>query len=272
MIMGRLLFVLALLVPAMSSLPQLHAQPAKGGGREYALGAGDIVKITVFQNQDLSIETRVSESGSISYPLLGVLPVGGLSATQAERLIAGRLEEGGFLRNPQVTLNVTQYRSQQVSVLGSVNRPGRYALENAGMRLSEVLALAGGTSPNGGDTVILSREENGAPRRIEIDVADMFLRGDLAQDLPLRAGDVVYVHRAPVFYIYGQVNRPGMYTVERGMTIAQAIAKGGGVTLRGTEKGVRLKRRALGAASSIEPALDDAVVADDLIFVRESLF
>lgn len=257
------------LLAAVLAAPQALAQD-KG---DYVLGAGDVIKIQVFQSPDLAVEARVSEAGIISYPLLGAIRLGGLSPSQAERLIASRLRDGNFLQNPQVTLNVLQFRSQQASVLGNVNRPGRYPLETTGMRLSEVLAMAGGIAQTGADTVILMTERGGKPARIEIDVADMFLTGRADQDVVVRAGDTLYVHRMPQFYIYGQVQRPGNFTLERGMTVAQAVAKGGGLTLRGSEKGIRLHRRDAGGTVQIsEPRLDDPMRADDLIFVRESLF
>jgi len=258
-----------MLLAAVLAAPQALAQD-KG---DYVLGAGDVIKIQVFQSPDLAVEARVSEAGIISYPLLGAIRLGGLSPSQAERLIASRLRDGNFLQNPQVTLNVLQFRSQQASVLGNVNRPGRYPLETTGMRLSEVLAMAGGIAQTGADTVILMTERGGKPARIEIDVADMFLTGRADQDVVVRAGDTLYVHRMPQFYIYGQVQRPGNFTLERGMTVAQAVAKGGGLTLRGSEKGIRLHRRDAGGTVQItEPRLDDPMRADDLIFVRESLF
>lgn len=240
---------------------------------DYSIGAGDVVRIQVFQNADLTVEARVSESGVISYPLLGVIKLAGLSPTDAERLIATRLKRGNFLQNPQVTLNVLQFRSQQVSVLGNVARPGRYALETTGMRLSEVLSMAGGITPEGADYVTLITERNGRQQKIDIDLVEMFATGDTKKDLPLQAGDVVYVNRAPIFYVYGQVQRPGMYTLERGMTLAQAIAKGGGLTLRGTDRGVRVHRRyQQRTVQVLEPRLDDSIKPDDLIFVRESIF
>ncbi|MCD6681928.1 MAG: polysaccharide export protein EpsE [Burkholderiaceae bacterium] len=263
--------------PATQPLPTRSAQQlalqADNQHGDYPLGAGDVIRIQVFQSPDLTVEARVSEGGVISFPLLGAVRVGGLSPMQAERLIATRLRDGGFLQNPQVTLNVVQFRSQQVSVLGSVNRPGRYPLETTGMRLSEVLALAGGIATGGADTAIVMTQREGRPIRMEIDVAEMFLANQPANDIVLQAGDTIYVHRAPQFYVYGQVQRPGNYQLERGMTVAQALAKGGGLTLRGTEKGLRLQRRdAQGVVQTIEPRLDDLVVPDDLLFVRESLF
>jgi len=240
---------------------------------DYRIGSGDVVRIQVFQNTDLTVEARVSESGVISYPLLGVIKLSGLSLTAAERLISRRLKQGNFLQNPQVTLNVLQFRSQQVSVLGNVAKPGRYALETTGMRLSEVLSMAGGVTQAGADYVTLVTKRNGKQQKIDIDLVEMFATGDTKKDLALQAGDVVYVNRAPIFYVYGQVQRPGMYTLERGMTLAQAIAKGGGLTLRGTDRGVRVQRRYQERTVQVlEPRLDDAIKPDDLIFVRESIF
>jgi len=267
----HLLNRIILAVAILSSSAAFAQSPAARD--DYVLGAGDVVRIQVFQNQDLTVEARVSEGGMISYPLLGAIKVGGLSPTEVERLVSGRLKQGNFLQNPQVTVNVMQFRSQQVSVLGNVNKPGRYPLETTNMRLSEVLSMAGGVAPTGADEVVLVRERGGKAERIEIDLVDMFASGDLAKDPALVAGDVVYVNRAPVYFIYGQVQRPGMYTVERSMTLAQAIAKGGGLTLRGTDAGVRVNRKYGGKSVQVlQPKLEDPIKPDDLIFIRESVF
>lgn len=253
--------------------PAMAQAQAQQPSRDYTLGPGDVLRIQVFQSTDLTVEARISESGVISYPLLGVVKLAGLSPQQAESLIANRLKEGKFLQNPQVTLNVLQFRSQQVSVLGQVARPGRYPLETTGMRLSEILSVAGGIAPTGADSVILMTTRNGRPQRLEIDLVDMFTSGDLSKDVVLQAGDTLYVNRAPNYFVYGQVQRPGQYALDRGMTVAQAIAKGGGLTLRGTDRGVRLHRR-IGERNIqvLEPKLDDPVKPDDLIFIRESIF
>jgi polysaccharide export outer membrane protein len=277
----RLLRVLALLatglalVAGLASAPARAQQPASAEAArdDYLLGPGDAIRIQVFQNPDLTVEARVSEAGVISFPLLGALRIGGMSPTNVEKLIAQRLRDGKYLQNPQVTVNVTTFRSQQVSVLGNVARPGRYPLETTGMRLSEVLSLAGGVAATGADEVVLVTTRNGKPMRLEIDLVDMFASGDLSQDPQMQAGDVVYVNRAPQYYIYGQVQRPGQYGVDRGLTLAQAIAKGGGLTLRGTDRGVRVHRRYGSKQIQIlEPKLDDPIRPDDLIFVRESVF
>jgi polysaccharide export outer membrane protein len=266
--------LLALFALSLAALPASAQTPQVQGSRnDYTLGPGDVLRIQVFQSTDLTVEARISESGVISYPLLGVVKLAGLSPQQAENLISTRLKEGKFLQNPQVTLNVLQFRSQQVSVLGNVARPGRYPLETTGMRLSEILSVAGGVAPTGADSVILMTTRNGRPQRLEIDLVDMFTTGDLSKDVVLQAGDTLYVNRAPNYFVYGQVQRPGQYALDRGMTVAQAIAKGGGLTLRGTDRGVRLHRR-IGERNIqiLEPKLDDPVKADDLIFIRESIF
>ena len=264
--------LLALFTLSLALLPGA-AQAQQTSRNDYTLGPGDVLRIQVFQSADLTVEARISESGVISYPLLGVVKLAGLSPQQAENLISTRLKEGKFLQNPQVTLNVLQFRSQQVSVLGQVARPGRYPLETTGMRLSEILSVAGGVGPTGADSVILMTTRNGRPQRLEIDLVDMFTSGDLSKDVVLQAGDTLYVNRAPNYFVYGQVQRPGQYALDRGMTVAQAIAKGGGLTLRGTDRGVRLHRR-IGERNIqvLEPKLDDPVKADDLIFIRESIF
>jgi polysaccharide biosynthesis/export protein len=242
---------------------------------DYRIGAGDILKFNVFQQPDLSIEARVSDSGSISFPLIGSLKIQGLGTNEAEKLIEQKLKSGNFVQNPQVTLNVMQFRSVQVSVNGFVNRPGRYALEQNSMRISEVIAMAGGAIPGGGaDTVVLLTERDGKAARIEIDLVELFASGDRTMDIQLRAGDSLYVNRAPVFYIYGQVQRPGSLPLDRGMTIAQAIAKAGGITLRGTDKNFRIQRRnKAGVIEWIDNGkLEDMVRPDDLVFIKESLF
>ena len=140
--MAMFRWLVALMLALGAASVQAQALPAAAPG-DYVMGAGDVIKVTVFQQPELSIEARIAESGSISFPLIGAIRLGGLTGAQAERLLASRLKNGNFLQNPQVSVNVSQYRSQQVSVLGAVNRPGRYPLDLSGTRLSEVLAQAG---------------------------------------------------------------------------------------------------------------------------------
>jgi polysaccharide export outer membrane protein len=267
----KLFWAALLALCTLGFIPGLaQAQDAK---RDYVLGAGDVIRINVYQNQDLTLETRVSELGAISYPLLGQLQLGGLSVTEAERVIANGLLKGNFLRQPQVSILLLQIRGSQVSVLGAVNRPGRFPLEVAGMRVSELLAIAGGITTGGSDVVILNGVRDGKPIRQQVNIATMFTEGQLKDPL-VQNGDTLYVDRMPVVYIYGEVQRPGVFRLERGMTVMQALAVGGGTTPRGTAKGLKVHRRvnAASAPREIEPAMNDELMDGDVIYVRESLF
>ena len=240
---------------------------------EYRLGSGDVVRISVYQNPDLTLEARVSESGAVSYPLLGSVRLGGLSASAAEKLIADGLRGGNFVKQPQVSIVVLQVRGNQASVLGQVNRPGRYPIELVDMRLSDLLAMAGGVAGSGGDALVLTGARNGQAFRTEIDLPSLFTAEGRAKDVLVQNGDTLWVDRQQMVYIYGEVQRPGPMRLERGMTVMQALATGGGLTQRGTQKGLRLHRKAAdGRTQIVEPTLDDRVQDGDVVFVRESLF
>ncbi len=239
---------------------------------EYLLGPGDIVKVTVFKNPDLTVDARVSESGSIGFPLIGNVPVAGLTMPAAERKIAQLLKDGGFVLNPQVNILLTQGVGNQVSVLGEVGKPGRYTLEATGGHVSGMLSTAGGISDKGGDLVVITGTRAGKTFRREVDVMRMSL-GNAADDPDLVGGDTVFVPRAPMFYIYGQVQHPGSFRLEKSMTVMQALASGGGVTGKGTSRGIVVHRReADGKVKEISVSLDQDVQDKDVIYVKESVF
>ncbi len=249
------------------------AQTAAATPNEYRLGPGDVVRVSVYQNPDLTLETRISESGVASYPLLGTVRLGGNTVSQAEKLIADGLRNGNFVKQPQVSVMLLQVRGSQASVLGQVNRPGRYPIEVADMRLSDLLAAAGGIAPSGADTLTLVGTRDGKPTRQVIDLPGLFRSPSRSDDVIIQNGDVIYVERAPMVYIYGEVQRPGPMRLERDMTVMQALATGGGLNLRGTEKGLRVHRRdADGKLQVIEPKMDDLLRDGDVVYVRESLF
>ncbi len=238
---------------------------------EYLLGPGDTVRITVYNNPDLSTETRVSQEGNLTFPLLGAVPVGGLSVAQTEKKLSSLLVEGGFVKQAQVNIIVTQFASQQVSLLGDINKPGRYPLENAST-LFEVIAMAGGISPNGSDIVTVLSKQEGKTEKHDYDLPDLLLKGE-GTGIMLNANDIIYVPHAPMFYIYGEVQRPGQFRLERNMTVVQALAAGGGLTMRGTERGLSIKHRnAAGVLETIAAKADDLLKKDDVLWVRESLF
>lgn len=347
-----LMLVLLASVASMSAEPEGSAVEAK---RDYILGAGDMVRISVYGSPDLQMEARLSALGSINFALIGEVTLGGLSPQMAENKLADLLEKGGFVKKAQVNLVVLQYQSQFISVLGDVYKPGKYSLDRPST-LSDVLAMAGGTTPNGSDMITLIRtregkttkqtydlrdlvnkadpasnplllgedilyvnarevsvlgqvnrpgkysvasgvrtvidfisqaggvsaggadniivitKRNGKTEKREIDIDQLYRKGDTSVNFELADGDSIYVPRTPVFYIYGEVQRPGAFRLEHNMNIAQALSTGGGLTQRGTERGIKIKRIIDGKLKTLNADSGDLLKADDIIVVSESLF
>jgi len=261
---------------APAQAPVAAARPAGDGGApgDYRLGAGDAIRIAVFQNPDLTMETRISDSGTITYPLVGIVDLGGLTVVGAEQKLTRLLKEGSFVADPQLSINLMQVRGSQVSLLGLVNKPGRYPLEQSNMKLTDVLALGGGVVQGAADSIVLVGMRGGKLMRKTVDVASMLLSGSSDDDVRVKNGDILYVNKAPVFYISGEVQKPGPYRLERDMTLMQALATGGGITPRGTERGIRVFRRdeKSGKSEAVELEMHDPIRPDDVIKVRESLF
>lgn len=261
------LFAAALLFWVANAFGQVPARP------EPVLGVGDVVKLSVYQNPDLAVEARISENGQINVPLVGVVTVGGLSVPQAQQRIEKMLRDGGFVLKPQVTIQTVQIRSSQISILGQVSKPGRFPIETVGSKVSEMIAAAGGVLPGGADVVTLVGSRDGNPVKLDIDLPAILQAGRADLDVSVENGDIVYVDRAPTAYIYGEVQRPGQLRLERGMTLMQALAASGGLTARGTERGIRVNRKdSAGATRVYEIKLNDKIERDDVVYVRESLF
>jgi polysaccharide export outer membrane protein len=268
-LLTRLALTLSALILTIGMSPS--AQAAQGP--EPILGPGDLIRVSVYQNPDLTLETKVSEAGGITFPLIGEVMVGGSSIATAQATLAGKLREGNFVLKPQVNIMLVQVRSSQVSVLGQVGRPGRYPIESAKNKVSEMIALAGGVLPQGYEQVTLMGRRGGKPYKVDIDLNKLLVAGQLDLDLDVEGGDTLYVDRIPNLYVYGEVQRPGQYRLERGMTVLQALAGAGGLTQKGTERGLRVERRAdSGEFKTLRVEMNDLVQRDDVIRVRESLF
>lgn len=236
---------------------------------DYKVGSGDLLRVAAFGYQDLTADVRVSQSGSITFPLIGPTEVSGKSTREIEQLITERLADGGFIKGAQVSVLVMEFQSQKVAVMGQVAKPGQYVLDSS-TRVLDLLAKAGGVV-NGvaGDRAVLLRHDG---TRQEIDL-DALLSGDSEQNSPVSHGDTINVPRAPRFYIYGEVQRPGDYRLERSMTLSRAISASGGLTPRGSERRTIVKRRSpdgIERTSGIKG--HDPIREDDVLYVRESLF
>lgn len=236
---------------------------------DYQLGSADLLKITVFNYPDLSAEVRVSESGNITFPLLGQVAVKGLSTRDVETLLTSRLSEGGFINRAQVAVLVAEYQSQKISVMGQVAKPGQYALTQAN-KVLDLLAAAGGlVGGSAGEMATLLRKDG---TKVPIDLSALF-DGDPAQNPVVAGGDSIFVPRAPQFYVYGEVQRPGVYRLERNMSVSQALSTGGGLTARGSERRIVIKRRdAKGKEQTIGVNASSLIQPDDVLYVKESLF
>lgn len=245
-----------------------------------ALSAGDVVKITVYNHPDLTTTARIDNAGNITFPLLGASKIAGMSTAEAEATLAQLLKKGKFVENPQVNLFVERYRTPMVSILGEVHRPGKYAAKDPNTEniktLTDVLALAGGVNANAADYLTVLRKSDAdapADEKQKVDLVSLLREGDISQNVPIADGDVVFVPRMDVFYIYGEVQKPGVFRLERGMTVMQALSVGGGLTPRGTQRGIRVNRRDRdNKIQTLRVGLMDAVKSDDVIFVKESIF
>ena len=253
-----------------AQIPPSQQQQAVAGLEQ--LGMGDLVRVTVFRNPELTTESKINERGTILFPMIGEVPVAGLTPTQAGQRIADKLRLGRFVVNPEVTVSLAQVNSRQVSVLGNVNKPGRYPLDTMSVKLTDFLAVAGGVATPGSDLVTIVSSKDGKTTKKDVDLAAMFRSGDLSGNADLQPGDTIYVHKAPMVYVYGEVQRGGAYRVEPQMTVMQALALGGGVTPRGTQRGIKITRRDGERVREMEARLTDPVQPDDVIFVRESIF
>lgn len=261
-----------LLLGAFLLLSFMQSQAAEER-RDFHLGSGDSIHIAVFRSPELVLDTRIGEDGTINYPLVGLVHVGGVTITEAEMRLAKALKDGGFVQAPQVNITVVTVRGSLVSVLGQVSRPGLYPLDTPNLRLSEILAVAGGVSQAGGDRVIVKGVRNGQSFRKEIDLSSIFVDGKEDNDLIIRERDEIYVPLAPMFYIYGEVQKPGSGAIVRDMTVIQALAQAGGLTPRGTERNIELRRRLPnGQTQKSHPEMTDKIEPNDVLYVHESLF
>lgn len=259
--MQKLLISLILI---FTSLSVFSAE--KTSSEKYLLGPGDVIKVTVYGHEDMTLETQISNDGTINFPMVGTVNVQDKTFPQVEAMIGERLKNGGYILDPQVNILIEEYKSQRISVIGEVNHPGRYAMDGK-TTLIDMIANAGGVSPMGGDTVVLIhqgiRQEFYLPKLMSKD-----------QTPPvLQSGDQIYVPRMQQVYVYGEVLKPGSYRMEPHMTVMQAIAVAGGFTPKASHRSIEVQRpNNKGAVDSHDVKLTDVLQPNDVVYVEESLF
>jgi polysaccharide export outer membrane protein len=248
----------------------------------YSIGPQDILTVAVFDQPNLSGKFTVEIDGTFTLPLIGRVKVAGLSLREVESQLRHELEQG-YLKNPQVSVAVDQYRSQQVFVVGEVRTAGAYPLSGE-MTLIEVLARAGSTTERASGEAVIVRTppggsttgprlpgENDSSQVVRVNIKEL-QSGRLAQNIALHDGDTIFVPRAESVYVFGQVRNPGAYPLESDMTVLQALTLAGGVTDRGATNRIRLVRVVNGNQRDVKVKLDDRVRAGETIVVPERFF
>jgi polysaccharide export outer membrane protein len=243
----------------------------------YILGPGDVLRINVYDNPDISQEVTIGPDGSFSYPLLGRVQAAGLPVQQLEALLAKRFADG-YLVSPQVGVTVAQHKSQQIYVMGAVKAPGPYPLQRQ-TTLLEMLSAAGGPTPEAGFEVIVTRAADTsdpakpAARQPLLRVQlEQLLAGGVPQRLTLQDGDVIYVPVGAFVYITGEIQKPGRYRLERDTTIQKAVTLAGGFTKFAATKTMLVQRTIDGQRMDFQAGPNDLLQAEDVVVVRPSLF
>jgi len=210
--------------------------------RDYKIGPEDLIEISVFEEEKLNKTVRVSSQGNISFPLLGILRVKGLTANELEKEIRDLLAEKYF-KDPHVSVFIKEYRNQRISVIGAVEKPGAYDVTGQ-KTILDVLGLAGGLKEEAGQLLFLIRppplegkiseekrdSEDQAPKTFVIDLEELLIRGDLTLNLPLIHGDVINVPVSGKIFVGGEVRSPGGFPLRgKKLTVSQAIALAGGL-------------------------------------------
>jgi polysaccharide biosynthesis/export protein len=239
------------------------------------IGPGDLLEIGVFDTPEFAGKVRVNSGGEITLPLIGAVPVGGLSPEQVQELLARRLKEQNFVKDPQVSVFVVEYASQAVYLMGEVVKPGPYPLMGS-HRLLDFISAAGGFTPRAGKTVIVTTRANpDAPRTFQLGSPHKDTNPELA------AGDSVVIAPAGIIYVLGDVKRPGGFMLNKddALTVMQALALAEGTLSTAAKSSSKLIRTTAKGREEIPVNLkailkskstDLAMQSNDILFVPGS--
>ena len=246
----------------------------------YVLGPQDVVNITVLGEQDLSRKYTIEQDGTFTFPLIGRVTARGLTLRALEEELKKRLVTGEYLKSPQITVAVDAYQSQRIMIWGEVNQPNEYQL-TGDMTLLSALAKAGSVTANAGRQAVVVRAPrkgvgpNGEPGEqeiIRIDLTDL-QAGNMALNIPLRDGDTINVPKAQSAFVFGHVKNPGGYPVDEGMTVLQVLSLAGGLTDRGSDRRINIRRVVDGKEKEIKGVkLTSVVQPGDTIVVGQRIF
>jgi polysaccharide export outer membrane protein len=283
--MAKRLITLILAITAVLSATDLFAQAAPtrpDANATYVVGAEDVIRITVVGEQEMSGTFKVEADGTINYWRLGRVNVSKRTVREIEDQIT-KLLLGGYLIRPQVSVGVEQFRSRNVFVVGDVVRPNKYALSGETTLLEVLMTMAGGPTAAAGNQVRILASKSPEPGAIApvlpdsenmIERATVDLRalrsGQLRTNIMLQDGDTIFVPPADRFYISGEVRNQGNHILEKGMTVGQAIATAGGLTEKGSDRRMKIRRQlAPGKFVLINVKMTDPVLPGDEVIIQK---
>jgi polysaccharide export outer membrane protein len=271
--------------PARAPVPTPEPTAMPRQPNDYEIGVQDILRIAVFGHEDLTQTVVVQADGTFLYPLIGRVKASGHTTAELERKIAILLTRG-FIRNPQVTVAVQEYRSKNVYVMGEVAKPGPYPLTGA-MTILELVSKAGLTAGTSAGEVLIVRPqgevsgptlptEAGGDAGAKADVLKVNLAeiqaGDMSKNVPLHPNDTVFVPPARKVFVSGEVKNPGAYAFFPGLTARQLVSLAGGLTPQGSSGRLKVVREKDGKPKESGVKLDDAIQPGDTLVVRRKLF
>ena len=278
----QLLVATILAVQAAAPTPAPPAAPQQDN-TAYVVGSTDVLAIRVFDEPTLTCDCTVDSDGSITFPLVGRVEVGGKTIRETETILTTLLRKD-YVRRAQVSVEVKSYRSRSIFVLGEVRTPGKYSIGDQ-VTLLEVIANAGSLTPTAGNTIIVQRQkdprapvtgpalpnENTGVEIMRISYEDL-KEGRLRSNIVLQDGDTLFIPEAERFFVTGFVRTPGMYVHKQGMTVQQAIAQAGGLTDRGTLRRLKVLRKDKdGREVEMDAKPTDLVLPNDTIKVSQRL-
>ncbi len=246
-----------------------HPAPAQ----DYLLGAGDVVKISVYEQPDMQTTVRISGDGMISLPLLGQISAENLSVKQLEDKIK-RLLADGFIVDPQVHVFVEEFRGRKVTILGEVESPGVYEIQGE-TSILELVSKANGLTENAAYQAIIQHRGDDKPAApvTVVDLGRLMKEGQSSENINIIDGDHVFIPKKEVFYISGQVKKPGVYNFEKDLTVIKALTMAGGPTDKASTDRTRIIRTKEGVEHLIKGVrMDMRILPDDVIMVPESYF
>jgi polysaccharide export outer membrane protein len=242
--------------------------------QDYIVGEEDVLQISVYEHPDLTTTARIGGDGTINFPLIGHVDVRGLTLPQISQKIADLLSDG-YIVDPQVNIFIQEFRSKKAFIMGEVNKPGLHVLHGTTTFL-ELLSVAGGLTKDAGDRALLKRKTSPSEEHeiiIAIDLKRLIEKGDTSMDIAIMDGDSVYITKAGVFYVTGEVKKPDSYKYEDGTTVIKAVTIAGGFTDKASKGRVKIIRKVSGEEKIIGSVdMDEPVLPDDVIVVPESFF